>query len=326
MACHHGAGEVRPLIIANPKAKAGLVGRRWEEIRRLLSVVLTEFDTEFTMRPQHATELARVAAQAGRPRLAVVGGDGTVNEVVNGIFQNSQSPTIELMVVPFGTGGDLARSLGLRGDLRQALSRCSVRPVDVGRATLTAHDGHTVTKHFLNISSFGSSGLVVDRVNRAPKMLGGKVSFALGTLWALSTYKNQRVELKVDDGAFESHVINTVAVANGRYFGGSMKIAPNAMLDDGKLDVVIVGDVGLTTFIRYSSAIYAGTHLSRPGIFCVRASRIVARPAGSETVLIDLDGEQPGKLPVEYEVLPKVLRVLCAPGAEAFGNEISARA
>jgi diacylglycerol kinase family enzyme len=124
--------------------------------------------------------------------------------------------------------------------------------------------------------------------------LGGRASFCIGALRGLVAYNNQRVRLRVDDVFDEEIVINTVAVANGRFFGGSMMIAPHALLDDGFFDVVVLGDIGLVTFLRYSGKIYKGRHIGLPEIRELRGRVIEATPPGREPVLIDLDGEQPG--------------------------------
>jgi diacylglycerol kinase family enzyme len=191
-----------------------------------------------------------------------------------------------------------------------ALDEAEERPIDVGRAQFLDHTGKNVVRHFVNISSFGSSGLIVDKVNKSTKVLGGKASFCIGTLRGLVAYNNQRVRLRVDDVFDEEIVINTVAVANGRFFGGSMMIAPHALLDDGFFDVVVLGDIGLVTFLRYSGKIYKGRHIGLPEIRELRGRVVEATPLGREPVLIDLDGEQPGRLPVRYGVLPSAIKLL----------------
>jgi len=243
-----------------------------------------------------------------------VGGDGTINESVNGFFDVAGAPRrreVELVVYPLGTGSDFARSIGLGSDSAETLlADAEPRRIDVGRAELTGHRGEPLVRYFINISSFGSSGLIVDKVNHTSKRLGGKASFFMGTLKGLLAYRNQRVRLRVDDAFEEELLINTVAVANGRYFGGSMMVAPNAVVDDGVFDVTVIGDVGLATFLRYSGALYKGAHMNLPGIRGLRGRRVSAVPLGSEAVLIDLDGEQPGRLPVSYQILPGAITVM----------------
>jgi len=302
------------VVVANPAASAGRVLARWPRIEALLREVFGPLETQFTSGPGQATSMARNALRSGAERIVAVGGDGTNNEVVNGFFDPDSgtaiAPGAVLATYPVGTGGDFVRSIGLSGkDAALRFHQMTTRTIDVGHAELIGPFGEPVHRFFLNISSFGSSGLIVEKVNRTSKRLGGKAAFLWGTLKGLFVYRNQKIELRIDDVYARTLPINTVAVANGRYFGGSMKIAPQALLNDGLFDVTIVGDVGLLTFLRYSSAIYAGTHIGRAGVESVRGKKVTATPCGKEPVLIDLDGEQPGRLPVTYEIVPKALVV-----------------
>jgi len=306
-------GGMKNVVVANPKAAAGRVRSLWDKSREAMEARLGGIEVRFTSGPGNATELTRRAIAEGANRIIAVGGDGTVNEVVNGFFDESGRAAREtsLVVYPAGTGGDFARSIGMSGtDAVLALDEAEERPIDVGRAQFLDHAGKNVVRHFVNISSFGSSGLIVDKVNKSTKVLGGRVSFCIGELRGLVAYNNQRVRLRVDDVFDEEIVINTVAVANGRFFGGSMMIAPHALLDDGFFDVVVLGDIGLVTFLRYSGKIYKGRHIGLPEIRELRGRVIEATPPGREPVLIDLDGEQPGRLPVRYGILPSAIKLL----------------
>jgi len=313
---------MKTLVITNPAARAGRVGRHWAALLPAIERVLGPLSVQFTSGIGDATTLARRALRAGSERLAVVGGDGTLNEVVNGFFDEDGKPLAPeavLALVPVGTGGDFSRSVGLCGvDFERAMQTASVRRIDLGRAELAARDGSLVGRAFANISSFGSSGLIVDMVNHSTKMLGAKASFMLGTVKGLVKYRNQRVRLQIDDTLDEEMVVNTVAVANGRFFGGSMKIAPQALLDDGLFDVTVIGDIGLLDFIQASPKLYGGQILSVPGVRRFTGREVKATPLGRASVLIDLDGEQPGQLPVTYRLMPAALQVL-APWAQAEG-------
>lgn len=307
------------VIVANPRAGAGRVGRRWEELQRTVTAMFGGATGRLTAGVGDATRLAREALDSGAKRIVAVGGDGTINEVVNGLMDPS-SPTVPaatLVVFPAGTGGDFVRSIGLVGvDAAKALANARVRAIDVGRVVMTGHDGRELTRYFINVSSFGASGLIVDKVNTSTKLFGGKASFYIGTIKGLVAYRNQKIRLRVDEHFDEERLINTVAVANGRFFGGSMMIAPKAIVDDGQLDVTIIGDVSVATFLRYSGKIYKGDHLGMPEISDVRGRTVIAEPLADREILVDLDGEQPGRLPVRYEVVPKAIQVL-APWSDA---------
>lgn len=315
---------MKTIAVVNPKAASGRVMRQWSHYDRELRRALGEVEVRRTQGPGDGSRVVREAVREGVDRVVVVGGDGTVGEAVNGLFNEAGeplNPNVVLAYLPAGTGGDFARSIGMSGkSLGGSLLRAEPRRIDVGRATLTGPDGREIIRHFINISSFGSSGLIVDKVNRSPKWMGGKGAFMLGTVRGLLSYQNQRVRLRIDDTFEEEMLINTVAVANGRYFGGSMKIAPHALLNDGVFDVVVLGDIGLGDFVRHSGRLYAGTHLELPYTRELRGKKVTATPLGGE-VLIDLDGEQPGRLPVTYEILPGAVSLL-APweDAEAVGE------
>src|SRR5689334_2128492 len=224
----------RTVVVVNPKSQAGAVGKRWpylaDQIRRRLP-----FDQVHTRAPGDATRLAREALRAGAERVVAVGGDGTINEVANGFFEDGKpiAPDAALGVLPYGTGGDFRRTLGLPTDFRGAvevLARDKRRRIDVGRIDYTVRGGGRGTRMFVNIASFGVSGVVDRLVNQSSKRLGGKISFLVATARATLEYDNQRVRLRFDgksDGAVDM-TINTVAIANGRYFGGGMFIAPEA--------------------------------------------------------------------------------------------------
>jgi YegS/Rv2252/BmrU family lipid kinase len=318
---------MKTVVIANPMARAGKVGRQWPQLEQGIQRALGSFEARFTTGPGQATVVARRALDEGAERIAVVGGDGTINEVLNGFVDPTSGNVRDqaaLVVIPVGTGGDFSRSVGLAGvDFVHALAAASERRIDVGRAEMTSAAGRPLVRHFLNISSFGASGLIDNMVNSTTKVLGAKASFMLGTLKGLVTYKNQRVRLRIDDTFDEEVLINVVAVANGRYFGGSMRIAPYAVLDDGLFEVVVVGDYSLVDFVRRSSRIYAGTHMDLPDIRRFSGKRVEAAPVHGNRVLIDLDGEQPGILPVRYDIVPAAVRLL-APWQSAEGVQAPA--
>jgi diacylglycerol kinase (ATP) len=307
---------MRGLIVANPAAAAGSVGKRWNDHVRRVHACFGLFDVEFTKSRGDATHIVRKALADGVERIVAVGGDGTVNECLNGFaFAEGAPERAQFAIFPLGTGGDLARSVGMRdADAESLAGQLSERVVDVGR--ITSLDGKRV-RHFLNVASFGASGLVVEKVNTTTKRFGAKASFMLGTLKGLTQYKNQRVRLRIDDDFEEEILANTVAIANGRYFGGGMMVAPAARLDDGQLEVVIIGDIGVGFFVRHSGKIYAGTHGELPEVRMLRGAAVTVTPLGQDSdIPVDCDGEEMGKAPVRFEVLPKRLTIV-APWARA---------
>jgi YegS/Rv2252/BmrU family lipid kinase len=312
--------SARLVFVVNPRSANGATLRRFERVRARFARRLGEIDVRLTERPRHATELARDAVRAGAEAVIAVGGDGTNNEVVNGFFDEAGeriASETAFGVVTSGTGGDFRRTFGWSAeplDDLERIARFERRRIDLGRIVLRGPDGREQRRHFVNISSFGVSGDTVEVVNHTSKALGAKLSFMAGTVRALVAYEPPRVRLSFDDGPFEEVAITAVAVANGRCFGGGMRIAPAASPDDGLFDVVVIAGGGLSFFLRHGLRLYAGTHVELDAVKVVRARRVRAEPADGRTVLVEIDGEQPvpptGALPATYEIVPRCIDLL----------------
>ncbi len=309
-------------VVVNPASAGGRTGRRWPELAAHLRRQVGELEVGFTEHSGQATELVRAALRRGVAQVVSVGGDGTLNEVVNGFFDGDGAiPTqATLSIVPTGTGGDTRRSLGLPADALEAITHVGQhpQPTDVGRMTCVGANGAPVSRYFINIASFGIGGLVDKLVNEGSKALGGKASFLWSTLRAGARYRNQAVRLRLDGGEPMTRTVLNGVVANARYFGGGMHIAPMARMGDGQFEVVIVGDMGFLQLSRSLPRLYKGEHLSLRDVEHVAATHIHAEPVDAdEVVLIDLDGEQPGHLPATFELLPGALRLCRQPEPEA---------
>jgi YegS/Rv2252/BmrU family lipid kinase len=314
-----GGEHFRTFVVVNPNSSKGATGRRWERLAGAIREGLGgPFEHALTKGPGDATALTRQALLAGFELVVAVGGDGTNNEVVNGFFEadgRPLAPEAAFAHVPSGTGGDFRKTIGLGADPvtgTRLLGGRRTRPIDVGRATFVGPDGRDVTRFFLNITSFGIGGLVDRYVNRSTKRLGGRLSFFLAATRAMLTYRNRAVRLRVDDGEPQALRVNNIAVANGRFFGGGMQVAPEARLDDGLFDVVTFGDLTTLEYVALAGAIYRGTHIGRPKIGHTRGRLVVAECDPDDEVLIDMDGEQPGRLPIRLELLPGALRLKIA--------------
>jgi len=266
-----------------------------------------------TERPGDATRLAREAGRAGLDCTIVMGGDGTLNEVCQAYLDERGNPLSgpPLGLIPAGTGGDFRKTLGLGTDLEASVEHLVThepRPIDLGVLEATAPNGQPVTRAFVNITSFGLGGLTDRVVNAGPKWLGGKSAFFLGTLRALAAYRNAAVRVKVDGAVWlESPIVN-VALSNGRFFGGGMQIAPDADPSDGRFDVVALGDLTRLQIVGLTQHIYAGTHLGRPDISVTRGTLVEAEALVPDAeVLVDMDGETPGRLPLRARIAPGAL-------------------
>ena len=311
----------RTVIVVNPKSQGGATGKRWPELATRLRRHFA-FEETMTQAAGDATRLTREALAGGADRVIALGGDGTINEVVNGFFADGApvAPRAAFGLIPYGTGGDFRRTLRIPPELDDAAAVIAAdhrRTIDVGRLDYTTPDGATASRMFANIASFGISGVVDRLVNESKKRLG-RLTFALATARATLRYDNQRVHLKFDDDATTAVdlTINTVAVANGRFFGGAMMIAPEAELDDGVFDVICLGDMGKTeVLIGVSRRVYKGAHLTMDKVSQRRAKIVDAEPVDpGETVELDLDGENIGRLPARFALVPRALAVV-APAA-----------
>jgi YegS/Rv2252/BmrU family lipid kinase len=313
----------RTTVIVNPKSQGGRLGKRWPEIAETLTRAFP-YDVVHTSGVGDATKLAREALSKGAERIVAIGGDGTINEVTNGFFDGGKpiAPDASLAIIPFGTGGDFRRTLELPSepsDAARVIAANHKKKIDVGKLELTGHDGKPALRMFINIASFGVSGHLDRMINEGGKKLGRIGYFTTGVRATLS-YKNQRVQL-VFDGNVKDRVEVTaynVAVANGKFFGGGMKIAPDAELDDGMFDVTVVGDLGIVQLMTgFARQVYSGAHVKTKGI-SVRRARVVEAEAidPKDKVEFDVDGEHLGRLPARFEVMPQALW-LVVPGSGA---------
>ncbi|MCC6645139.1 MAG: diacylglycerol kinase family lipid kinase [Polyangiaceae bacterium] len=301
-------------VVLNPRAGAGSAKRLLPEVRRELARLDLSSDVAETEGPRDAGRLVKRAHAEGVQMVAVMGGDGTLNEAAQG-YLGDDGGAIEgpdLLVVPAGTGGDFRKTLGIDG-LTAAIARARGRaavPHDLGRLELVDDDGATVTRAFINITSFGIGGVADRMVNESPKWLGGKASYFLGSARAWLRYRNQPMRVRVDGAVFEEGPVFNLAVCNGRYFGGGMKVAPDADPTDGLFDVVSMGDFSRLEGLSLSNKIYAGTHLTSRAVKVTRGAIVEAEPIHPWTkVLIDMDGETPGRLPLRATVLRGAVRI-----------------
>jgi YegS/Rv2252/BmrU family lipid kinase len=302
----------QPVIIVNPRSGGGLDSRRWAKLVGPITEGLGPFDTLFTERPGHGRQLACDEAAAGRALVIALGGDGTISEVAAGIIEAASEAV--LGIIPRGTGGDFCRTLELPVDAGQAARRIgagSVRRIDAGRVTFTTDAGGTESRLFVNVASFGFSSLVAARANRSNKRLGPKAAFLGAILGTLVSYDHAEVSMSVDGGPRKRMSVLLAAVGNGRFFGGGMKVCPEAALDDGLLDLVVLGDLGLFGFFtRIMPRAYAGTHLSLPEVQSASVRTLEVWPADPAAVIpVEIDGETPGCLPAKFEVVPGALRL-----------------
>lgn len=307
-----------PLVIVNPKSAAGSTESSWAGIAADLRAHFGAFQVAFTKQAGDGLLLAKRGAENGRKFIIACGGDGTINEVANGILESGTG--CELGVLPSGTGGDFRRTLGMPNDSREAakaLRNGATKTIDAGKVTFYNRDDEQLSRYFLNVASFGLSASIIERVKTSAKLnwlpndlLRGKTSFAISTLQEVLGVDFVTVRVKIDDGAEKS--LNTInfCVCNARFFGGGMKIAPDAQVNDGKLDVVNIGDIKTAKILLNAYKLYNGSHLELAEVKATKAARVEVSPVEkNQSIFIEVDGELPGRLPATFEIVPNALRV-----------------
>ncbi len=298
-------------VILNPRAANGRAGRQFRRFEPDIRAILGDYTLFTTQGRGHAIDLAQTALEHGYEHIVSVGGDGTHNEILNGIMRGRlpNRPLPRLSLLPKGTGADFSRTLGLpRG--RHAiphLASTHTQAIDIGRATFTTRDGATGSRYFFNVADFGLGGMVARRVNEKSKFFGGFLSFLYGVLMSLATWKAPNVCLDIDGHILDGPMYNTF-IANGKYCGGGMRVAPDARLTSGHFDVYVLGDFGRVEAILNLPKLYRGQLMKRADkISYFQAQRITA--SSDKLVLLNVDGEQPGQLPATVEMLPAALPI-----------------
>ena len=311
-----------PLVIVNPSSAGGLTGDSWPGMASDLATHFGAFSCAFTGKLGDARLIAAREAKSGRRFIIACGGDGTISEVANGILESGND--VELGVLPSGTGGDFRRTLGISthpATAARSLRTGRARLIDVGRVSYLNHDGLEESRYFLGVASCGMSSEVIRRVKDgksrwSPALrsswLGGRLPFGLATVRTTLSFTNAALRVRIDDRPERHLTVRNLCVSTARYFGGGMKIAPEAKLNDGRLDIVAIGDLNSLEVLANAHRLYTGKHLGVRQVHHTLAKRITARPAQEEEkVPIEADGELPGRLPATFEILPRALRVRC---------------
>jgi YegS/Rv2252/BmrU family lipid kinase len=311
-----------PLVIVNPESAGGATRDAWPKIASELATHFGSFTPKFTTHAGEGIELAASAARKGTKLIIACGGDGTISEVANGILVSGSEA--ELGILPSGTGGDFRKTIGIparASDAAKILRDGRTRQIDVGRVTFLKDDGAHDSRYFLGVASFGMSAEVIARVKaggpewlpaKAPRWLSGRVTFGLAMAQAAIKSESTRVVIQLDDEATRQLNVANLCIANARFFGGGMKIAPDAKLTDGLFDVISIGNLGAPRILANAPRLYLGAHLAMSEVGHALARKITARPLHKDQIIeFEVDGELPGHLPATFQILPKALRVRC---------------
>ncbi|NLJ34560.1 MAG: diacylglycerol kinase family lipid kinase [Firmicutes bacterium] len=288
-------------FIINPVAGSGKGRRTWETVQKMLDGEGYPYAYAFSRYPREAVTLARQAAAAGYGVVAAVGGDGTANEVANGLMGSGAA----LAIVPAGTGCDYIRSLPIPPDPLGAAR------LVYGGQRLNVDVGLVNNRYFLGVAGLGLDAEVCRRVNENLSYLWGRTAYIVGMVATLATFRPFWVTIELDEDRLETEV-TLVAVANAKYFGGGMLIAPQADPRSGYFTVCIVEGLSKLETLRVFPRIFTGSHTKHPSFRVYRSRRVCIRGPG--TGAIQAEGELVGRLPLEAEILPAALPVLVAGG------------
>ncbi len=302
--------KIHAKIIVNPAAGANSTHRKWPSIRGLIKATGVSFDYQFTEGKGHGIELAKEAAGDGYRYLVAVGGDGTIHEVANGILQTANFRSTALGIICTGTGSDLSRSVGISHDYSQACSTLtSPRRLAIDIGIVKYHKkGQLQQRYFVNSAGIGFDATVAAATEQLPKFFGGTVPYVTGLVRSFLGYRNKNIVFKIGNKAPEKTKALSVVVANGKYFGGGMQIAPEASLDDNLFDIIIVGDFGKIELLRIFNRVYKGTHLTYPKVRLEKDTLITIE--SPQKFLLHADGEVLGEGPVSFSLVPKALNLV----------------
>jgi YegS/Rv2252/BmrU family lipid kinase len=303
--------SIRWLVIVNPASGRPDGGAGWRGIERALHATGLSFDSLHTRHPGHGETLARQAIQDGRRHLLAVGGDGSVNEVVQGVMTAGLSDTcgVTLAVAPTGTGNDWARSLGIGRDpleITRALATGRTLLHDVGAIDFPASGAPR--RWFINVAGAGYDAWVTERV---PRPVPSAFTYLRIALAGLVRYRSPHFRITADGQQIEGRLL-LAFVANGRYCGNRMNVAPTARMDDGLFDLLAVDDLSLLQVLPKLAKLYGGRILGDPAVRHLRSAEV--RIETDPPVSVQADGQVQGPTPAQFSLRRRALTVVTGPG------------
>jgi len=296
-------------IIANRKHKKAI------ELKLKLSKILPEtfriYD-KLTDRQGHATSLTLEAVNENVDFIIAAGGDGTMNEVINGLMQATEEQRNKVVVglFPLGTGNDFARTANFNKSVDRLASLIvsgKNRKIDVGFVEFCDENGLKKNRYFNNIAEVGVGAKATQIVNRSKKTLGSTLTFLLGVVRAFGGYKQQSVRIKANDLHWDTKIV-AVVIANGHYFGSGLGIAPDANLNDGKLSLIIVGNISILQFLKYLPHLWSLKQIKHPEVHYLKID--FCEITSEEKYPIEMDGESIGFTPFTAKVVPGAVYLL----------------
>ena len=274
-----------------------------------------EMTFQFTNEAGHARELAFAAVTNGVTHIISVGGDGSLNEVVNGVMDAGKvtmTDTIRVGVLTYGTGNDFAKTVKAGKDLERLkylINQDNYRNIDLGFVEFNDTRGQRATQYFINITDVGMGGVVVEKIANSSKFLGANLTYQKAIISTLLTYKNQSLKIKIDDHYFEAKVMNLI-IANGKYFGSGLGIAPDADPSDGKLSVVVLGDFSIIDYLKNLGQVGKCEKILHPELKYMHAHHVFVEHVDKPQP-IDMDGEFIGYSPMKISIVPGCIKFIC---------------
>lgn len=285
-----------------------------KHLAQIKQVFANQYETAFftTERKAHAIELASQAVNNGFEYIICVGGDGSANEVANGIVSAKNRPQNVFMgLLPMGTGNDFAKTMRVNNDLKalkQLIDHNHHQAIDLGLANYTDTNGKPASRYFINITDTGMGGIAAEKLNGYSKFWGSTLSFQRAIISTLLTYSNQQVEVKADSFTYNGSTLNFI-IANGKYFGSGLGIAPHANPIDGEFAIVIAAEISIWDYLKNLGTVRKCKKVSHPQLMYKSAKTItIQSPDGP--MPIDMDGEFIGYTPMEVSVIPGAIKFL----------------
>jgi YegS/Rv2252/BmrU family lipid kinase len=311
-------------VVVNPHSGGGKTARRWPQLAQLLESRLGRVEARFTTGPGTGIAIAHALLREGFDLIVAVGGDGTINEVANGFFDQDRlvRPEATLGILPLGTGGDFRRTLEIPTSTLEALEVLAAGHealIDVGKASFLTGSGGQSSRYFVNLVSFGMGGHVAAQSRNFMGRFGGRAAFFWATVKTFLSYRGRQVSLSLDGSSTRlPFFVANVAIGNGQFHGGGMRPCPAAVPDDGVFDVTVIHYAGALKLLSSISVLYSGKVHSHPDVRHFQAARILAESASATE--IEIDGEPLGTLPLEITLLPRQLRVLVPASSALLGK------
>ena len=305
------------LVVVNPKASVGKSGKDWPQIRQILINDGIAFDDVLTEYPRHAIEIVRNAiVEKGYRKFIAVGGDGTNNEVINGIFTQDVVPTTEITMaaMPIGTGNDWRRTFDIPLEydkVAKIIKAGHTYAHDVGKLTYY-DDGNTGIRYFLNAAGTGLDEMVCHSTNRMKQQgKGGTIRYLISLVKCMLTYKVTRIQLTIDDElVFDDYILN-LSIGNGRFNGGGMMTMPKAIPNDGLFDVTVIKKVSIFKFAANVKNVYDGSFIKKiDEVKTFRGKRIHIVSIPPHSLKVETEGENLNNSPFDFEVLPKAINMV----------------